>query len=77
MSTQEQQRSPAANNDFAQLGARLVRFGQAMQEPSTRVSELVSLAQVCGINFKLRVVSESGYATQIAHNENVSRHVNR
>lgn len=46
-------------NEFTDLGARLVRFGQALQEPTTRVSELVALAQACGINFKLRVASES------------------
>ncbi|MBP5054357.1 hypothetical protein [Pseudomonas chlororaphis] len=59
MTTTAQQR-PVGDNDFAQLGSRLVRFGQALQEPSTRVGELVALAQACGINFKLRVVSESG-----------------
>ena len=47
------------SNEFSSLGARLVRFGQALQEPSTTVSELVRLAQACGINFKLRVVAES------------------
>lgn len=49
-----------AGNEFAGLGARLVRFGHALQEGSTTVGELVSLAQACGINFKLRVVTESG-----------------
>lgn len=49
----------STGNEFASLGARLVRFGQALQEPATRISELVTLAQACGINFKLRVVSES------------------
>lgn len=46
-------------NEFANLGARLVRFGQALQEPSTTVSELGRLAKACGINFKLRVASDS------------------
>ncbi|WP_044465937.1 hypothetical protein [Pseudomonas sp. MRSN 12121] len=50
---------PGAGSEFASLGARLVRFGQALQEPSTRVSELVALAQACGINFKLRVVADN------------------
>lgn len=45
-------------NEFAILGARLVRFGQALQEPSTKVGELVKLASECGIAFKLRVVAE-------------------
>lgn len=50
----------AFQNEFSQLGCRLVRFGQAMQEPSTTVSDLMRLAQACGINLKLRVVGESG-----------------
>ena len=51
--------SVTAGNEFASLGARLVRFGQALQEPSTTVSELGRLAKACGINFKLRVASDS------------------
>jgi hypothetical protein len=50
----------ALQNEFSQLGSRLVRFCQAMQEPSTTVNELMRLAQACGINLKLRVVGESG-----------------
>lgn len=50
----------AAGNEFASLGARLVRFGQALQEPSTTVSELAKLASACEISLKLRTVSESG-----------------
>lgn len=49
----------ALQNESNQLGSRLVRFGQAMQEPSTTVSELMQLAQACGINLKLRMVAES------------------
>ena len=49
----------ALQNEFSQLGTRLVRFGQAMQEPSTTASELTQLAQACGINLKLRMVAES------------------
>ncbi|SCZ13195.1 hypothetical protein [Pseudomonas sp. NFACC37-1] len=49
----------STGNEFSSLGARLVRFGQALQDPSTTVSELVRLAQACGITFKLRVVAES------------------
>jgi hypothetical protein len=64
----------AGGKDFAQLGVRLVRFGQALQEPTTRVGELVALAQACGIDFKLRMVAESSVATQNADIENVSRH---
>lgn len=50
----------SAGNEFASVGARLVRFGQALQEPSTTVSELSKLAGACGISLKLRTVSESG-----------------
>lgn len=52
--------SQNTGNEFASLGARLVRFGQALQEPSTTVSELSKLAGACGISLKLRAVSESG-----------------
>lgn len=51
--------SLTGSNEFASLGARLVRFGKALQEPSTTVSELGRLAKACGINFKLRVASDS------------------
>lgn len=60
MNGQTQSSAPSrSSNEFASLGSRLVRFGQALQEPSTKVSELVKLASVCGINFKLRAVAES------------------
>ncbi|MEI4521199.1 hypothetical protein [Pseudomonas sp. CCNWLW23] len=52
--------SVTGGNEFASLGARLVRFGQALQEPSTTVSELAKLASACGISLKLRAVGESG-----------------
>lgn len=51
--------SSGAGSEFASLGTRLVRFGQTLQEPTTRVGELAELALACGINFKLRVVTES------------------
>ena len=50
----------APQDEFSQLGCRLVRFDQAMREPSTTVNKLMRLAQACGINLKLRVVGESG-----------------
>ncbi len=53
----------APGNEFASLGARLVRLGHALQEPSTTVNELMALAIACGIKFKLRVVAESGERT--------------
>lgn len=46
-------------NEFGDLGRRLVRFGQALQEGNTTVGELTRLAQACGISFKLRVIAES------------------
>lgn len=57
----------ALKDEFSQLGSRLVRFGQAMQEPSTTVSELMRLAQACGIDLKLRMVAESQEATERNH----------
>lgn len=51
--------SSSTGSEFASLGARLVRFGQALQEPTTRVGELAELALACGINFKLRMVADS------------------
>ncbi|AMS13180.1 hypothetical protein PCAU_1945 [Pseudomonas chlororaphis subsp. aurantiaca] len=47
-------------NEFANLGARLIRFGQALQEGSTTVGELTSLAAACGISFKLKATAEQG-----------------
>lgn len=59
MNAQTKSSAPSgSDNEFANLGARLVRFGQALQEPSTQVSELMTLASACGIAFKLRVVAE-------------------
>lgn len=46
-------------NDLSQLGARLIRFGQALQNPETTVGQLSSLANACGIALKLRAVAES------------------
>lgn len=50
----------AAGNEFASLGARLVRLGHALQEPSTTVNELVALAMAYGIKLQMRAVAESG-----------------
>lgn len=49
---------PENTDDFAHLGARLVRFGRALQEPSTTVDVLTRLAAECGITLKLRVAAE-------------------
>lgn len=59
MSTITQSSRVHLDTEFVQLGQRLIRFGQAMQEGSTTVAELAKLAQSCGISFKLRVVAES------------------
>lgn len=48
---------------FDDLGDRLIRFGRALQDPNTKIGELLQLAQACGINLKLRVVAESGANT--------------
>lgn len=47
-------------NEFTSLGERLIRFGQALQNPETTVGQLTSLASSCGISLKLRTVAESG-----------------
>ena len=46
-------------NDLGMLGERLIRFGQALQNPETTVGQLMSLASSCGISLKLRAVAES------------------
>jgi hypothetical protein len=46
--------------DFESLGDRLIRFGQALQNPETTVGQLTQLANSCGIALKLRTVAESG-----------------
>ncbi|MCF7540620.1 hypothetical protein [Pseudomonas petrae] len=47
-------------SEFQSLGERLIRFGQALQDPATTVGQLTSLANSCGIALKLRTVAESG-----------------
>lgn len=46
--------------EFQSLGDRLIRFGQALQNPETTVGQLANLANSCGIALKLRTVAESG-----------------
>ncbi|AZC88371.1 hypothetical protein C4K29_2068 [Pseudomonas chlororaphis subsp. piscium] len=48
--------TPSQGNEFANLGARLIRFGQALQEGS----EFTSQAAACGISFKLKATAEQG-----------------
>lgn len=45
--------------EFESLGDRLIRFGQALKEPTTTVGQLSSLANSCGIHSKLRAVNDS------------------
>lgn len=45
--------------EFQSLGDRLIRFGQALQDPETTVGQLTSLANSCGIALKMRAVAES------------------
>jgi hypothetical protein len=47
-------------NSFSSLGDRLIRFGQALQNPETTVAQLTTLATSCGIALKLRAVAETG-----------------
>ncbi|WP_296271760.1 hypothetical protein [Pseudomonas sp. UBA6323] len=47
----------AANaNPIADLGARLVLLGAALQKPSSTVTELQGLAAACGLTLKIRAV---------------------
>ncbi|MDH0745769.1 hypothetical protein N5D61_05375 [Pseudomonas sp. GD03842] len=46
--------------ELGSLGERLIRFGQALQNPETTVGQLTTLANSCGIALKLRTVAESG-----------------
>lgn len=73
--SESMQKPAVASNEFAGLGARLVRLGHALQEPSTTVNELVVLAWACGIKLQMRAVADSDdrVATQNANYENVSR----
>lgn len=46
-------------NEFGDLGQRLVRLGQALQEGSTTVGDLTRLATACGIKLHMRVVADT------------------
>lgn len=50
---------PKPRGEFEDLGDRLVRFGQALQDPATSVARLHQLAKACGITLRLRAVAES------------------
>lgn len=56
MSTPEQ--APQPRSEFDDLGRRLVRFGQALQDSTTSVGHLSRLAKECGITLRLRAVAD-------------------
>lgn len=60
MSTLSQGTQLHLRTEFESLGERLIRFGQALQDPATTVGQLTGLANSCGIALKLRTVAESG-----------------
>ena len=47
-------------DDLGQLGERLIRFGEALQDPNTTVGKLADLAKSCGIKLQMRTIAESG-----------------
>lgn len=47
-------------DDLGKLGERLIRFGEALQDPNTTVGKLADLAKSCGIKLHMRAVAESG-----------------
>lgn len=51
-----------ARSEFEDLGDRLVRFGEALQDQTTSVAKLKQLAKACGITLRLRVVTDTGTA---------------
>lgn len=57
MSTPEQ--ATRQRSEFGDLGQRLVRLGQALQEGSTTVGDLTRLATACGIKLHMRVVADT------------------
>lgn len=52
-------RQPKPRSEFEDLGDRLVRFGQALQDPATSVAKLHQLAKACGITLRLRAVADT------------------
>lgn len=48
-----------ARNEFEDLGERLVRFGEALQDATSSVGYLNQLARECGITLRLRAVVDT------------------
>ncbi|AVH36986.1 hypothetical protein AL532_11970 [Pseudomonas monteilii] len=48
-----------ARNEFEDLGERLVRFGEALQDATSSVGYLNQLAKECGITLRLRAVVDT------------------
>lgn len=59
MTTTTQTSRPYLQGDLGKLGERLIRFGQALQNPDTTVGQLSSLAGACGIKLNMRAVAET------------------
>ncbi len=51
---------PYIKTELSELGERLIRFGEALRNPDTTVSQLTSLAGSCGIKLHMRAAAESG-----------------
>ena len=58
---------PKPRGEFEDLGDRLVRFGQALQDPATSVAKLNQLAKACGITLRLRAVADTEGASNEHH----------
>lgn len=56
-----------SRTEFEDLGDRLVRFGQALQDPTTSVGKLNQLAKACGIALRLRAVADTEGASNEHH----------
>ncbi|MFJ2456417.1 hypothetical protein ACIOWK_32740 [Pseudomonas protegens] len=47
-------------SELANLGSRLVRLGQMLQDDQTKLGELMRLAQECRFNLNLHMAAKSG-----------------
>lgn len=53
-----EQAKPKGITQLEVLGGRLIKLGAALQNPSSAVSELVDLADACGLQLRIRVVED-------------------